>query len=299
MTTVIVAGGANLAIALAKVVAGVLSGSAAMLSEAAHSFADTTTEVLLYVALRRGARPADESHPFGHGRSAFVWALLAALFTFVAGGGFAVTHGVNTILNGEAPGNPTVSYIVLAIAFVLESVSLTQSVRQTRRAARRWRTPSLRFLRLTSDTTLKAIVLEDVAALIGLVIAGAGIGASHASGNSFWDGLASVLIGLLLLVVAVVLARANISLLIGQAMPLEARDGVLAILRATPHVNAVYELYTQQLGIGNVLVAARVGFVDTVTAGDVQRACELGEQSLRAAFPTIKQVFLDPTGASS
>jgi cation diffusion facilitator family transporter len=207
VTTVIVAGGANLAIAVAKVVAGVLSGSSAMLSEAAHSFADTTTEVLLFVALRRGNRPSDASHPFGHGRSAFVWALLAAMFTLVAGAGFSVTHGVHTTRDGEELGDLTACYIILAVAFVLESVSLAQSLRQARRSACRSKVSPVRFLRLTSNTT--------------------------------------------------------------------------------------------QLGIAGVLVAARVGFVDTVSTADVQRPCELGEQRLRAAFPTIKQVFLDPTGASS
>lgn len=169
VTTVIIAGGANLAIAVAKMVAGLLSGSASMLSEAAHSFADTTTEVLLFIALRRGQRLADVRHPFGYGRSAFLWALLAAMFTLVAGAGFSVTHGIHTIRNGEELGDPTVSYIVLAVAFVLESISFRQAVRQSRRSAGRWKVPTIRYLRLTSDTTLKAVVLEDSAALIGLV----------------------------------------------------------------------------------------------------------------------------------
>jgi cation diffusion facilitator family transporter len=270
-----------------------------MLSEAAHSFADTTTEVLLYIALRRGQRPADKSHPFGHGRSAFVWALMAALFTLVAGAGFAVTHGVHTIANGEELGDPVVSYVVLAVAFALESISLAQSGRQTLRAARRWSTPALRYLRLTSDTTLKAIVLEDSAALIGLILAALGLSLSAMTWSALWDGLASVLIGLLLLAVAIVLARANISLLVGQGMPAEALTRVTAALAALPHVEQVHELYTQQLGIGSVLVAARVRFVETVTAADVEHACTLGEQRLKAEFPVIRQVFLDPTGAGS
>lgn len=138
--TVVVAGAANLAIAIAKLVAGLLSGSAAMLSEAAHSVADTTTEVLLYLALRRGARPADPRHPFGYGKESYVWAFLAALFTFVAGAGFAITHGVTTILVHEHTGDYLVAYVVLAISFAIESVSLARAVRQVRGESRRWRT---------------------------------------------------------------------------------------------------------------------------------------------------------------
>ncbi|MFD0744248.1 cation diffusion facilitator family transporter [Phytohabitans flavus] len=121
--TVIVAGVANVAIGIAKLLAGLISGSAAMLSEAAHSVADTTTEVLLFTALRRGGRPADELHPFGYGKESYVWAFIAALFTFVAGAGFSITHGVHTIRSGEHSGDYTVSYIVLAVSFVIESVS--------------------------------------------------------------------------------------------------------------------------------------------------------------------------------
>lgn len=194
---------------------------------------------------------------------------------------------------------PFLSYVVLAVAFALESVSLAQSLRQTRRSARRWRTGALRYLRLTSDTTLKAIVLEDSAALIGLVLAALGLGLSHLTGSALWDGLASVFIGLLLLLVATLLARANISLLVGQGVPPVVLERIREVLAQLPHVRAVRELYTQQLGIGSVLVAARVGFVDTVTAADVEHACTLGEQRLKTEFPTIKQVFLDPTGAGS
>jgi cation diffusion facilitator family transporter len=128
--TVFLAGSFNVAVAVAKVVAGLLSGSAAMLSEAAHSFADTTTEVLLFVALRRGGRPADPGHPFGYGRESYIWALLAAVFTFVSGAGFSITHGVHVIASAQETGDYAVSYAVLVVSFVLESVSLIRTVRR-------------------------------------------------------------------------------------------------------------------------------------------------------------------------
>ncbi|HEY0699843.1 MAG TPA: cation diffusion facilitator family transporter, partial [Micromonospora sp.] len=187
--TVVVAGLANLVIAAAKLVAGLLSGSAAMLSEAVHSLADTTTEVLLFTALRRGARPADARHPFGHGKESYVWALIAALFTFVGGAGFAVTHGVATIRSGGRGGDYLASYLVLVVSFVMESVSLLRTVRQVRRAARRWSITPAQFLRHTGDTTVQAVFLEDCAALTGLLLAAAGIGLTELTGDQVWDGL--------------------------------------------------------------------------------------------------------------
>src|SRR4051794_18645830 len=137
--TVVVAGIANLGIAIAKLVGGLISHSSAMLSEAAHSLADTITEVLLFIALKRGNRPADDRHPFGYGRETYFWAFMASLATFTLGAGFSVWQGVSTILGGEEQGDPKIAYIVLAVSFVLEGSSLLKAVRQVRGAARRWR----------------------------------------------------------------------------------------------------------------------------------------------------------------
>src|SRR3954449_7241598 len=136
--TVILAGAANLVIAVAKLFAGLLSGSAAMLSEAAHSLADTVTEVFLYVALRRGSRPADEEHPFGYGKESFVWAFIAALFTFIGGVRFSIYHGVTTIISGEHTGHYLISYIVLVVSFLAEGTSFVKAQRQVTGESRRW-----------------------------------------------------------------------------------------------------------------------------------------------------------------
>ncbi|CAM5257079.1 Ferrous-iron efflux pump FieF [Streptomyces glaucescens] len=173
--TVIVAAVANLGIALAKAVAGVLSGSSAMLSEAAHSVADTVTEVLLLTALRRSGKPADEEHPLGHGPERYVWALLAAVATFVGGSVFSLYDGIRTLVAGEELGDPLVSYVVLAVAFLLEGYSLRTGVKQARGEAVRFRAPLRRYLRHTPDTAVKAVVMEDSAALIGLVLAAGGL----------------------------------------------------------------------------------------------------------------------------
>ncbi|WP_320069395.1 cation diffusion facilitator family transporter [Micromonospora sp. RTGN7] len=293
--TVVVAGAANLAIAVAKLVAGLVSGSAAMLSEAAHSVADTTTEVLLFLALRRGARPADVRHPFGHGKEGYVWAFLAALFTFVAGAGFAITHGVTTILVHEHSGDYLISYVVLAVSFAIESISLARAVRQIRGESRRWRTTPRRFLRLTADTAVKAVFLEDSAALIGLLLAAAGLGLSHWTGSELWDGLASIAIGLLLLVVAITLAKANISLLVGRSVPERLRLEIEQELNGLPAVERIDTLLTMQLGPDEMLVAAKVDFRDDATGADLEAAADEAERRLTTRYPEIGYVFLDPT----
>ena len=293
--TVVVAGGANLAIAAAKAVAGVLSGSASMLSEAAHSLADTTTEVLLFTALRRGAREPDERHPFGYGKESYVWAFLAALFTFVAGAGFSIWHGVETVRFGEEAGDYAVAYVVLAVSAALEAVSLARAVRQVRGEARRWRTTIVRFLRLTPDTTVKAVFLEDSAAITGLVLAAAGLGLTEATGDPVWDGIASILIGALLLVVAFTLARANISLLVGQSVPQRLHQRLRAELAAVPTVDRLDQLLTMQLGPDDVLVAAKVDFADDATGADIEAAADEAERRLTSVYPSVRYVFLDPT----
>src|SRR3954467_11889716 len=148
--TVILAGAANLGIAIAKLVGGMISHSAAMLSEAAHSFADTITEILLFIALKRGNKPADDKHPFGYGRETYFWAFMASLATFALGAGFSIWQGGATILGGEEQGSPTISYIVLAVSFVLEGTSLIKAVKQVRGAARQWRVTPGQYLSRTT-----------------------------------------------------------------------------------------------------------------------------------------------------
>ncbi|MEU4534204.1 cation diffusion facilitator family transporter [Streptosporangium sp. NPDC023825] len=299
LATVIVAGLANLAIAVAKLVAGLISGSSAMLSEAAHSAADTVTEALLFVAVRRGGHPADARHPFGHGKAGFFWALLAAFATLVGGAGFSVTHGVHEILAGERLTDLTISYVVLAVSFVIEGISFLKALSQVRGEARRLEVSPRRYVAKTSDTALKAVLFEDAAALAGLLIAAAGLLASQLTGSSVWDGTASVVIGLLLLWVALHLIRANASLLIGQAAPGRLTERIREEIAALPEVESVVELLTMMLGPGEMLVAARVDFVDDTTGARLEEAADRVERVLKERFPSVAQVFLDPTPGRS
>ena len=295
LRTVVVAGSVNLGVAAAKAITGLLSGSAAMLSEAVHSLADTTTEVLLFVAVRRGAAPPDESHQFGYGRAGFLWALVAAAFTFVAGGGFAVTQGIHTILHGDVDSHFGPSFAVLGIAFVLESISLTQGLRQARGEAAGLRLGVSRYLRYTTNTAVKAVVFEDLAALTGLVLAAFGLGLTMLTGSPLWDGSASIGIGLLLFVVGANLVRANASLLIGQAVPAVMQRHIHDELLALPEIEKVEQLFTSVIGMSDVVVAARVKFADAATAHAITAAADEAERRLSQRFPSIRYVFLDPT----
>jgi cation diffusion facilitator family transporter len=295
---VIVAGSANVAIAFAKVVAGLLAGSAAMLSEAAHSFADTSTEVLLFVALRRGARPADPRRPFGYGRESYLWAFLAAIFTFVGGAGFSITEGVHTFRSAQQRGDYLASFLVLIVSLVIESVSLARTVRQVGSRARRWGVSRARVLHRTRNTTITAVFLEDSAAIVGLMLAGAGLGLAQLTGSPVWDGVASIAIGMLLLIVAATLARSNLSLLVGRPAAERIRQEISQVLAALPNVQRVDRLLTLQLGPEDILVAANIDFMDEATAADIEAVADEAERRLTARNPAIRFVFLDPTSGT-
>lgn len=293
--TVIVAGLANLAIAVAKAIGGLLSHSSAMLSEAAHSVADTVTEVFLFVALKRGDRAPDEKHPFGYGRETYFWAFLASLTTFVVGAGFSAWQGISTMVHREPAGSPLVSYIILGVSFVLEGASWLKAVRQVRGAARRWGTTPRIYLERTTDTTVKAVTFEDSAALVGLVLAALGLLLEQLTGNPMWDGLSAVLIALLLVWVAVVLARANVSLLIGRSASARIEQELRREIAELEHVVDVPFLFTSVIGPAQLFVAAKVDFDDSASVADIERIADEAERRLVARHEGVRYVFLDPT----
>jgi cation diffusion facilitator family transporter len=294
--TVLVAFGANLVIALAKLGAGLVSGSSAMLAEAAHSFADTLNQVFLLTSLKVSARPADREHPFGHGKAQFFWALLAAVGIFVAGSVFSVYEGVHTLLQGASEsGGILLSYAVLGVAFVAEGVSWLRAMQQIRGEARAESRSLRTHVRATKDPTAKTVLAEDSAALIGLVLAAIGIGLHHVTGNAAWDGWAAIAIGVLLAVVAFLLGRDNADLLIGEAAAPALVVDVHDRLLAHEEVTTVVELLTMHLGPESVLLAVRLDLTDSLTAREVEEFSERADGELRSAHPEISQVFLDPT----
>jgi cation diffusion facilitator family transporter len=293
--TVLLALGANAGVGLLKLLAGLVSGSAALLSEAAHSAGDCTTEVLLLVALRRSERPADREHPFGYGKARYFWSLLAAVAIFTIGGAFSVFQGVHAITGPPEPHDMLwINYPVLALAAVLEGISFRQAAGQVRKQARRRRMPVFDLFRDPEDPTVNSVALEDSTALAGIVVAALGVGLHQLTGNPLWDGLASVVIGLLLLGVAVVLARSCEKLLIGKQADPRLLRAIERALEDKPEVVDVVDLLTMMTGTEQVLVGARVDFVDSISSGELEAACARIDEELRAQFDELDEIFIQP-----
>ena len=293
--TVLVAMGANAGIGVLKFVAAIFTGSAAMYAEAAHSVADTATEVLLLTALKRSDRKPDRQHPFGYGKERFFWALIAAVSIFVSGAVFAAYEGIRTLFGeSEVQTLAWIAYAVLGVSFVLEGTSWLQAVRQLRNEARNDETTPLRWLRETDDPTVKTVFFEDSAALIGLLLAFAGVGLHQLTGSAFWDGLASVLIAVLLTVVAYILGGTNKGLLIGRQADRKTVYALRDALAERPEVEQVVDLLTMTLVTDQILLCARLDFDDALDAASLERACAAIDADLRERFPDIAEIFVEP-----
>ena len=262
LRTVVVAVAANLLIAVAKGVAALLTGSAAMLAETTHSIADTFNEALLYVGVRSGARPADERHPFAYGKAGYIWSLLAAVGIFVVGGLFAIAVGVQTLRRPEPVTNVAVGVAVLLVSAGLEATSWRRARRQLRSEAAARHLDLGEHLITSSDATPTAVFLEDSAALVGIALALAALVLHITTGSALWDGAASLLIGLLLIAVAVVLMRRNLALLTDEAAPADIRERLRQAVAREPWVAEVAELTAVYIGPRHLLVLAHVVPVD-------------------------------------
>jgi cation diffusion facilitator family transporter len=294
--TVLIALGANASIAVAKLVAGVMSGSSAMLAESAHSVADTMNQVFLLASLKLGEREPDAEHPFGYGKERFFWSFLAAVGIFVAGAGFSLYEGLHRIFGPTTEeGSSGIAYAVLAFALLAEGASLVRAVRQTRGEARTRRQSHIGYLRASRDPTTKTVLFEDSAAVVGIGLAFAGVALHQATGNQVYDGLASVAIAVLLAVIAVALGRDTRALLIGEAATPEERTAIVEILDSRPEVDRVLEVLTMALAPDRLLVAARIDLADGLSTREVERASSAIDRELRERVPGVWQVFLDAT----
>jgi cation diffusion facilitator family transporter len=294
--TVLLAGAANLAIAIAKCIAGLLSGSTALLAEAAHSVADTLNQAFLITAIRRSRKPADGKHPFGYGMERYFWALLAAVGILVLGAGFSIAEGIRAILHPEPVAMLLVAYGVLAISFVFEGISWLKAVRQLRREAADDGNSALEHLRDNAEPAVKTVAFEDSAALLGLLLAACGVTLSVVTGQEFFDGAASVAIGILLIGVAFALGRDNMAMLIGKALPDEVEEEIRAEIAGTPGIDAVVELLSLRLAPDEVLVVVRVDLDNSATTGAaIEQLAEQIDTQVRREFPTVRHLFLDPT----
>ncbi len=284
MRAIVAAAVANLGIAIAKFVGFAITGSSSMLAEGIHSVADTTNQGLLVFGGRRAARPPTPEHPFGFGRDRYFWAFIVALVLFSVGGAFAVYEGVEKLRHPHEMDSPMVAVVILVVAIALESYSLRTAVREARpaRGNRSWAA----YIRRSKSPELPVVLLEDLGALIGLVLALAGVGLATLTGEPRWDGVGTLAIGVLLVLIAAVLAREMKSLLIGEAATSEDQLAIAAAIAATPAVRGLIHMRTQHLGPDELLVAAKVELEPDLTTAEMAAAIAARRRPSAPPFPS-------------
>ena len=316
MRTVLVALGAGFGVALAKAGAAVITGSTALAAEAAHSLADTANDLFLVVAQRRGSRPPDTQHPLGYGREAYFWALIAALGVFVAGAAFSLREGIDELIHPSATSSFAVAYVVLAISTVFDLVSFRQSARQMSRRAHRYDRRLLEESRHTSDPTLRAVFNEDAVSVAGNVIAFAALALNQITGSSIPQGVAAVLIALVLIRISLRLIQRSHDFLVGawtggaggsrgygvarftQPIRPAEEERVRAILLGAPGVTAVRELLFTFLGPGRVWIVARVDLDDGMRGAQVKATVRGLELDLKRESDLVYRVDVVPIGGA-
>ena len=282
---------ANMAIATTKFVVAGITGSSAMLSEGIHSSVDTFNGVLLLVGLRLSQRPATEEHPFGHGKELYFWSLIVAVLIFGLGGGLSIYEGIQHVRKPVALQDAGWNYVVLGLAFVFEGSSFLVALRQFIKVA--GETPFWEALHRSKDPTTYTVLAEDAAALIGLLIAAAGIALSHRLRMPELDGLASMLIGVLLCAVAVVLIMESRGLLIGEGIRPETARAIRSLALAQPGVTGIGRILSMYVGPDDVLVTMDLEFETGASADDAAAASSEVQRQVRERYPVIKRLFIE------
>lgn len=282
----------NLLIAATKFVAAWFTGSSAMLSEGVHSLVDTGNGGLLLYGMHRAARPADRAHPFGHGREIYFWSFVVALLVFALGAGVSFYEGVIHIMDPEEISNPTINFVVLGLSIVFEGSSWYVALREFRRT--KGNLGYFEAVRISKDPSVFTVLFEDSAALLGLVIALAGVTGAHLLRMPELDGLASIGISLVLAGTAIFLARETKGLLMGEPASPEIQARVLEIVQADPAVYKANGVLTVHLGPHQIVIGLSADFEDTLTTPEIEACVERIEASLREAVPEITGVFVKP-----
>ena len=294
---------ANGVITILKFIAAVITGSSGMMAEALHSLADTTNQVFLLLGLRFYKREPSAKHPFGYGKERFFWSFIAAIFIFGVGATYALYEGYDKLTHPHPPENLGWAYWVLGISFVLEAGSIGLAIYQEVREARHEGMTFREYLRESKDPTAKTVLFEDSAALLGIIIAAIGIYLTdHKVGPAFgidggpgayWDGVASMTIGLVLAVVAFVLARSARGLLLGEAATPKTVERIRLAILAHPHVCEVVELLTMHLAPKQILINAHINFRDSLKTDDLENIIEEIETIIKKAEPKVDMIFLE------
>ncbi|MBW3593094.1 MAG: cation diffusion facilitator family transporter [Actinobacteria bacterium] len=283
---------ANIGIAVAKFVGFLITGSSSLLAESIHSVADAGNQGLLALGGRRARKPPSPLHPFGYGRSRYFYAFVVAMVLFSLGGLFAIYEGWHKIADPHEVTSPAVAFSILGVAILLEAFALRTAVKHARgpKGEKGW----IRYIRTSRSPELPVLLLEDAAALCGLIFATAGIGLAVVTGEPVWDGVGTLAIGVLLVLVAIVLALEMHSLLIGEAADPETLERIEAALAQGPDVRRLIHILTQHLGPEQLLVAAKLEFAPDLTFAEVADAVDAAERRVRSAVPIATLVYLEP-----
>lgn len=291
LITVLIAVGANLLIAIAKTVAAFMTGSASMIAESAHSWADAGNGTLLIVAEKKAIKPADRSHPLGYGKESYVWSMIAAFGVFMAGSIVSIYTGITEWNAPATETNYTIGFIILAVAFVLEGVSLTQAYLQSKKHGDQLNTSAIGYVIDTSNPTLRGVFFEDLAAVIGLIIAAAAMGMHAYTGEPFWDALGSIIVGILLGVVAVFLISRNRDFLVGSRVSDKMHCYVLTELIDHPDIDSVSYLHLEWVGPKKIFMVAAVDIAGNQQEETIAQKIEDIERQIRTN-PIFQEAIL-------
>ena len=295
--TIYAAMAANGAIAITKFFAASVTGSSAMLSEGIHSVVDTGNELLLLLGIKLSKRPPDDSHPFGYGQELYFWTLIVALFIFAIGGGMSIYEGINHVRHPEPLTDPFWSYVVLGLAVVFEGYSWNVALQEflaTKKEASFWDA-----IRASKDPTIFTILFEDTAALVGLFVAFIGVFSGHLLGNVYLDGVASIIIGVILCGVALLLASESKGLLIGEGADAETVASIREITNEDPAVDKVIRVLTLHFGPQEILLNLEIEFVEDLETEDLEVAIERLEASVSSKHPEVENIFIEARSIAS
>jgi len=289
--TIFAAMGANLAIAITKFIAASITGSSAMISEGIHSIVDTGDQLLLLLGISRSQKPADDSHPFGYGQELYFWTFIVAILIFAIGGGMSIYEGITHLINPSPLEDPMWNYIVLGMAILLEGYSWTVALKEflpTKGKQNFWQA-----IKSSKDPTVFTILFEDTAAILGLLVALIGIFLGHLFNNVYFDGIASIIIGIILAIVAVVLARESKGLLVGESADPQTIANIRSLSKTEPGVKEVIRVLTMQFAPKEVLLNLELQFSHNLTGEEIALTVESLEASIRQKHPEIKQIFIE------
>ncbi|MFZ2963753.1 MAG: cation diffusion facilitator family transporter [Rhodoglobus sp.] len=283
---------ANTGIAATKFIAFVFSGSSSMLAESVHSLADSGNQLLLLIGGRQSRKSADHAHPFGYGRERYVYAFVVAIILFSIGGVFSIYEGIDKLQHPHALEVPWLPMLVLSIALVLESFSLRTAVKESNhtRGKQSW----VQFIRHAKAPELPVVLLEDVAALLGLTFAFAGVGLTIVTGNPLWDAVGTLAIGVLLVLVAIVLGIETKSLLVGEGAGAEDDAAIRKAIEDHKDVEALIHMKSLYLGPDELLVGAKVAFSSKAKLADISSSIDSVEAAIRAAVPVARVIYVEP-----